>query len=45
MLLKVFEIRRINELVEVRQLGDFRNLTSDYEKVLVIYESIPEYTA
>jgi len=45
LLLKVFEIRRINELVEMRQLGDFRNLTSDYEKVLVIYESIPEYTA
>ena len=43
LLLKVFEIRRINELVEIRQLNDLSNLSSDYERVMVIYELVPEY--
>ncbi|WP_291765551.1 hypothetical protein [Caldivirga sp. UBA161] len=44
LLLKVFEIRRINELVEIRQLSNLNNLSSDYERVMVIYELLPEYT-
>lgn len=43
LLLKVFEIRRINELVEIRQLSNLNNLAGDYERVMVIYELVPEY--
>ncbi|ABW01630.1 hypothetical protein [Caldivirga maquilingensis] len=43
LLLKVFEIRRINELIEIRQLSNLDNLSSDYERVMVIYEVVPKY--